>query len=157
MSTGIKGALLNGAAGKDVLIGTNRADTIDGKADADQMTGGAGADRFVIDSDGVATAAVADVITDFSSSAGDAITFGGAAGEGTGLYAEGATAVADYAAALAAANAAFNADTTATYNAQQVGSDLYVFYAAAAATSATEVVKLVGVSLTQFAATDIDA
>lgn len=155
VSTGIKGALLNGGVGKDVLIGTNRADTIDGKAGADQMTGGAGADKFVIDSDGAATAAVADVVTDFSASAGDKLTFGFAAGSGTGLYAEGATAVADYAAALAAANTAFAADTTAIYNAQQVGSDLYVFYAAASESVAAEVVQLVGVSLTQFAAADI--
>lgn len=155
VSTGIKGALLNGAAGKDVLIGTNRADTIDGKADADQMTGGLGGDTFTIDSDGVATAAVADVVTDFSASAGDKLKFGFAAGSGAGLYAEGATAVADYAAALAAANTAFAADATAIYNAQQVGSDLYVFYGAAAGNVATEVVKLTGVTLANFAAADI--
>ncbi len=155
VSTGIKGALLNGAAGKDVLIGTNRADTIDGKADADQMTGGLGGDTFTIDSDGVATAAVADVVTDFSASAGDKLEFGFAGSSGAGLYAEGATAVADYAAALAAANTAFAADATAIYNAQQVGSDLYVFYGAAAGNVATEVVKLTGVTLANFAAADI--
>lgn len=155
VSTGIKGAILTGGAGKDVLIGTNRADVIVGGADADQMTGGLGGDNFAIDSDGVATAAAADVVTDFSASAGDTLEFGSAAGSGAGLYAEGATAVADYAAALAAANTAFNADGTATYNAQQVGSDLYVFFGAAAGFVATEVVKLVGVTLATFAPADI--
>ena len=148
VTTGIKGALLNGAAGKDVLIGTNRTDTIDGKADADQMTGGLGADKFVIDSDGVGTASVADVVTDFSMLALDKVSFGGA--KGTALnYAEGSTAVADYAAALAAASAQITG--AVQYSAQQVGADTFIFYGTVAAPP-TEVVKLAGVALT-----DIDS
>lgn len=148
VSTGILGAEITGKAGKDVLIGTNRNDVIDGDANADQMTGGAGGDTFVIDSDGVATAAVADVVTDFSLSAGDKLDFGTAYNATSAMYAEGTAAVADYAAALAAANAIFNATSDTSFVAQQVGSDTYVFFGAAAGTSATEVVKLVGVALT---------
>lgn len=144
VSTGMKGAVVNAGAGNDTVIGTSRNDTINGGAGADTMTGGAGADTFVIDSDGVATAAVADVVTDFSLSAGDKLEFGGAVGSGTN-YAEGNAAVADYAAALAAANTLL--DGTVKYVAQQVGSDTYVFFGDAVAT-ATEVVKLTGVALT---------
>lgn len=152
VSTGIKGAVVTGNAGADVIIGTNRADVIAGGAGKDQLTGGAGADKFVIDSDGAATASVADVVTDFSASAGDTLSFGGAIGGAN--YTEGGAAVADFAAALAAANTALNG--TITYVAEQVGSDTYVFYGAAAG-AATDVVQLVGVDLTQIDASAIVA
>lgn len=152
VSTGMKGAVINAGAGNDVITGTSRSDTINGGAGADTMTGGAGADTFVIDSEGAATAAVADVVTDFSLSAGDKLDFGTAYNATTDNYAEGSAAVADYAAALAAANTIFAANTDTSFVAQQVGSDSYVFFGAASGDAATDVVKLVGVALT-----DIDA
>lgn len=153
VSSGIAGAQITGNAGADVIVGTNRNDVIDGGAGKDQMTGGAGADTFVIDSDGAATAAVADVVTDFSLSAGDKLNIGGAVGSALN-YLEGNTAVADYAAALAAAQQQLNG--TVTYSAQQVGSDTYVFYGAAAGVAA-DVVQLVGVSLTNIDSTALVA
>lgn len=155
VSTGMKGAVVNAGAGNDTVIGTSRNDTIDGGTGADTMTGGAGADTFVIDSDGVATAAVADVVTDFSLSAGDTLDFTTAYNAATDKYAEGSAAVADYAAALAAANTIFAANTDTSFVAQQVGSDTYVFFGAALDSAATEVVKLVGVALTDIDATAI--
>ncbi|MES0811746.1 VCBS domain-containing protein, partial [Roseibium sp. SCPC15] len=49
-----------GGAGDDVLIGTDRAETLDGGAGRDTLTGGAGADTFVL-----GHGDVADVIVDF--------------------------------------------------------------------------------------------
>lgn len=122
--------------------------TIKGGAGADTITASAMTDKIYVTSDGVAAAANADTILGFSVAQNDAIAFGtsGVAGTSTN-YKEGSVAVADYAAAFAAAQT--HLDATVLYSAQQVGSDLYVFYGTVANT-ATEVVKLAGVTLTDF-------
>ncbi|WP_417539512.1 DUF4214 domain-containing protein [Marinobacter sp.] len=147
--TGAETTTLTGGAGKDTIIGGAAADAINGGALADKMTGGAGADTFGINTDGAATAAVADVVTDFSLTAGDKLSFGGAAGSDM-TYREGNAGVTDFAAALVAANAQLDGEVV--YSAQQVGSDTYVFFGTTAST-ATDVVQLVGVSLADIGAT----
>jgi Ca2+-binding RTX toxin-like protein len=73
---------LEGMGGADVLRGLGGADQIDGGADndliiggagRDQLTGGTGADRFQFADGDALTGNRADVILDFSSSAGDII------------------------------------------------------------------------------------
>lgn len=137
-------ATVTGLAGNDTLTGTAAADSIVGGAGADTMTGGAGADTFTIATDAV-TAVAADVVTDFGNGA-DVLDFGGASAGVT----KGATAVADFAAAKAAAEAAFSG-TAFDVNAQQVGSDLWVFADTGVADGlADSVVKLTGVALADF-------
>ena len=143
---------VTGSGKTDIIIGGSNDDVLSGGAGAtvsDTLTGGAGKDKFVIIA-GAASAAEADIITDFVTKV-DTIDMSGAAGSAAN-YKEATSAVADFAAALAAANAALNG--TVTYSVQQVGSDSFVFYGAVAGT-ATEVVKLVGVSLAGIEQADI--
>ncbi|SFC17380.1 Hemolysin-type calcium-binding repeat-containing protein [Polaromonas sp. OV174] len=150
---------VTGTAASDIIVGGSGNDIISGGAGAaisDTLTGGAGNDKFIIIAGATATAA--DVITDFVTAA-DTIAF--AATVGTALtFTKGTAAVADFAAALLAANTALAVSAVAgstEYVAQQVGSDTYVFYAAAAGSVATQAVKLVGVDLAHIAAADIVA
>lgn len=146
-----------GGTGLNTITGGTGADTIiSAGATADVLTGGTGADKFVV---GVATAAVtaagAKTITDFGT--GDKVSFHATAGSvlGAGTYAEGANAVADFAAALTAANAVLTkTDGTKEANAQQVGNDTYVFFNDGVVTGADAVVKLTGVALADVVATD---
>jgi hypothetical protein len=142
----------------DVIKGGSAADIIDGDDGADVLTGNGGADTFVIDTtaltfDAAGYAAAADTVTDFVSGT-DKLEFGSVAGDATN-YLEGAAPVANFAAALAAADAALNG--TVDYYAAQVGADVYVFYDADGTldSAATEVVKLTGVDLSGIAFTDI--
>lgn len=145
-----------GSGKSDIIIGGSNDDILAGGAGAtisDTLTGGAGKDKFVIIA-GAASAAEADVVTDFVTKVDTLDMTGPVAGSATNFSKATAT-VADFAAALAAANAAL--DKSVLYNVQQIGSDSYVFADAAASGSATEVVKLVGVSLSGVAYTDIVA
>lgn len=146
---------VTGSTQNDIIIGGSGDDTITGGTGADTLTGGAGKDKFVINA-GI-TAATADTITDFVTKV-DTIAFNGSAVVGSATTVKIATAaVATFDLAKTAADAVFNADTTTAYSVQQVGSDSYAFYAAAADATSAQVVKLSGVSLTAVAATDFVA
>ncbi len=134
---------VTGSSMADVLIGGSNDDVLTAGTGADTLTGGAGKDKFVVIGSGI-TAATADTITDFVTKV-DTLDFTGAVAGSSTNYSEALAAVADFAAALAAANVAL--DGTVLYNAQQVGSDVWVFADNAGTGSATEVVKLTGVSL----------
>ena len=145
-------ATLTGTAATDIIKGGSGADTLNGGAGAisDTFTGGSGADKFVTESG--ATAATADVITDFVSTS-DTISFlGGIAGTAAN-YTEGAAPVADFAAALAAANTALAAGTV-DYNVQQVGSDSWIFTDNGTGV-VTQVIELTGVTLAGIQFSDI--
>lgn len=144
---------VTGSAQADILIGGSNDDVLTGGAGADTLTGGAGKDKFVINA--LATAAGADTITDFTTKV-DTISFNGDAATALN-YKEALSAVADFDAALAAANVQFAA-AAVKYSVQQVGNDSYVFYTATAADGAADmVVKLTGVALTGIEFTDIVA
>jgi hypothetical protein len=70
-------------------------------------------------------------------------------------FGAGSTAVADYAGALTAANTAFTGNAALVYDAQQVGSDTFVFYDSDGLGGADQVVKLAGVDLAHVHATDL--
>lgn len=153
---------VTGTAASDIIKGGSGDDIISGGAGVvgDTLTGGAGKDKFVIVA-GV-TAAAADTITDFVTKV-DSISFGAAVLAAN--VTKGAAVVADFAAALAAANLVLvNTGGTATQvNLQQVGADTYAFYNDAQATLGThllgadQVVKLSGVALTGVDAVDFVA
>lgn len=66
--------VLRGASGADTLVGGAGDDLLDGGAKPDVLTGGTGADRFVFrDGDSSASKSAADVITDFNQGEGDRI------------------------------------------------------------------------------------
>jgi Ca2+-binding RTX toxin-like protein len=114
---------LTGAGNDETLTGSSAADRITGGLGADSLTGGGGADVFVyVGAQSGITAVTADVIGDFG--AGDSLSLGlaGNATAGTGNYVEAGVAVADFAAALAAANTAL-----ATLNGTSAASQLYAF------------------------------
>ncbi|HIK31122.1 MAG TPA: hypothetical protein IGS17_02220 [Oscillatoriales cyanobacterium M59_W2019_021] len=72
---------LNGGRDNDIIIGGLGNDLISGDAGQDFLTGGGGADTFVLKNDAdnaAATAALADVITDFSIADADKIQLVGA-------------------------------------------------------------------------------
>lgn len=147
---------VTGTAAADVIKGGLGADTISGGAGAtvaDTLTGNAGADKFIIIAG--ATSTTFDTITDFVTKS-DTISFGAAVLAAN--YSEATVAVADFAAALAAANLVLTkADGTKQVNVQQVGSDSYAFYNDGVATGADMVVKLTGVSFAGIEAADIVA
>lgn len=147
---------VTGTAASDIVKGGSGNDIISGGAGAaisDTLTGGAGADKFIVIA-GV-TAATADVITDFVTKT-DTISFGAAVLAAN--YTEGTAAVADFAAALAAANVVLtNAGGTKQVNVQQVGADSWVFYNDGGASGADQVVKLTGVAFAGIEAADIVA
>jgi len=111
---------VTGGAGADVIVGGAGADVITGGAGADTITTGLGADQVnyvqagltfaqeVANTGNVATGAI-DVITDFTAGT-DTINFTVAGAAQT--IASVAVANANYAAALAQADAAFTADAT---------------------------------------------
>lgn len=143
---------ITGSAQNDIIIGGSGDDTIAGGAGADVLTGGAGKDKFIINA-GV-TAATADTITDFVTKV-DTISFGTAVVAAN--FTKATAAVADFATALAAANAVFTGTGTVKANVQQVGADSYVFFENGTAAGADQVVKLTGVALAGVDATDIVA
>ena len=145
-----QGETLTGGAGADSLDGGAGDDTLTGGDGGDQLTGGAGADRF-----GAAGPTDAldglDRILDFTMDE-DTLDFG----EGLAATEESfASATADdYAAALAAANAAM-ADGTVDFVAVQVGPDVIVFGDADAEAGADQAVVLAGRTLTDVGFGDI--
>ena len=141
-----------GTLAGDIIKGGSGDDVISGGAGADTLTGNGGADAFNILAG--ATAATADVITDFVTQ-NDTIGFGGPVGSSAN-YTEAAAAVTDFAAALTAASAALSV-AVVQYNVQQVGADSYVFYDNADGGAADQVVKLVGVGLDGIEFADIIA
>ena len=144
---------ITGSGLNDIIIGGSNDDSLTGGAGADTLTGGAGKDKFFIAAG--ATAATADTITDFVTKV-DSISFGAAVLAAN--VTKGAAVVADFAAALAAANLVLT-DTAAVkqVNIQQVGADTYAFYNDGAATGADQVVKLSGVALAGVEAADFVA
>lgn len=144
---------VTGTAAADNIKGGSAADTITGGAGADTLTGNGGADVFVLTEAAPAvTAAGADTITDFVTKL-DTITFGGTVLAAN--YTEATAAVADFTAALAAANVVLtNAAGPAQINVQQVGADSYAFFNNGVGTGADQVVKLSNVALTAVEAAD---
>ena len=149
-STFTGNATITGSNDADIIKGGSGVDVINGGDGADLLTGNGGGDTFgiAITSAGVTGTqflAAADTVTDFVTKS-DKLEFGAAAGSSTN-YAEAAAAVADFDAALAAADTALNG--TVLYSVQQVGSDVYVFFDTDGTldSTGTEVVKLTGVSL----------
>lgn len=143
---------VTGTAAADNIKGGSAADTITGGAGADTLTGNGGADVFVLTEAAPAvTAAGADTITDFVTKL-DTITFGGTVLAAN--YTEATAAVADFTAALAAANAVLTSTTAAQINVQQVGADSYAFFNNGLASGADQVVKLSNVALTAVEAAD---
>jgi Ca2+-binding RTX toxin-like protein len=123
--TGGSGAnTITGTGFADTITGGARADVITGGAGADTLTGGAGADTFVFATgDTGITLATADVITDFVVGV-DKLRLGAAATDQNTTI--NATAVADFAAAKLAADAAFN-DGDLEYYVVKDATNTYVF------------------------------
>jgi hypothetical protein len=155
---------LYGNQGNDSLTGGIGNDVIFGDTGVDTMTGSAGQDRFVIaNADSGITLASADTITDFVA-IDDAISLGlaGDATAGTGNYVEAASALVNFAAALAAANVALTAlNTTSSagelYSFQFDGTNGYLFNDTNSDGVADQVVVLVGIDNTEISAADIVA
>ena len=161
-------------AGNDTIKGGASADTIVGGTGADTMTGGAGADVFqiAVATDTGITVATADTITDFSGQganldtlklglAGDN-TAANAATPTTGNYVESTAAVADFAAALAAANTALavlnSGSSAATLYAFQYDATYgYLFIDTDSDGDADAVIILTGIDHTEIAHNDIVA
>lgn len=144
---------ITGSANGDVLFGGAGDDKLIGGTGADTMTGGEGKDTFTISISGAVSATNLDTVTDFVT-ATDSLKMGADGTENN--FAKATATVKDFDAALKAANAVF-ADTAHEFSVQQVGSDTYVFYAAAAESAATNCVKLAGVDLAHIDFSDIVA
>ena len=164
------GAVVQGGSGNDtinaalVAPGAGTSVTINGGVGADTMTAATVATAFGIQQgDSGITVATADSIGGFTSGT-DTLALG-VAGDATllvGNYGEALVAVGSFALAQAAANTALallNTTTlsTQTYNLQQVGADSYLFTDYNLDGTADSVIILTGVTLAQFAATDITA
>ena len=119
-----------------------------GGINADTYTGGAGADLFKV-ATSAATAAAADVITDFNGVDGDTIDFSSFGAATSTNYSEGPlSGFGSFNDALTQANSEFAAGGgNLLYSAQQVGADVYVFADAGQNGDANEVIQLVGVTL----------
>ena len=148
--------------GDDNLFGQGGTDELNGGAGADSLDGGGGADTFTIgNSDSGITLATADTINDFGDGA-DKLKLG-LAGDTTGgdvNYVEAGAAVADFAAALTAANtalAALNGTSTAIelYAFQFDATNGYLFDDVNSDGIADQVIVLTGINNTEIAATDI--
>lgn len=155
---------IDGKAGNDVIVGSAFADTITGGLGGDKMNGGAGADKFVIgNTDSGLVIASADEITGFVSGS-DTLSLGfvGDATAVTGNYVEAVAAVADFTAALTAANAALatlagGSNATELYAVQWDASNGYLFNDTDGNGTADQVIVLVGITGATFAAADIVA
>ena len=153
---------LTGALGDETLTGSTAADRITGGAGADSLIGGSGSDVFVFGStDSGLTLGTADKIADFTSGA-DTLSLGlaGNATAGTGNYVEAGASVADFAAALAAANtalAALNGTSAASqlYAFEFDGTNGYLFIDTDSDGASDQVIVLAGVTNTGISAGDI--
>lgn len=141
---------LRGDDGADTLSGGGGGDTLDGDKGADQLIGGEGADVFRID-DGARSLDGLDRILDFTHGE-DKLVF-----DDDGLAATdanfGTASAADFASALAAANASMSSG--ADYVAVQVGADVIVFATELGEHHVEAAVVLVGRSLADISAGDI--
>ncbi|MCW2314319.1 beta strand repeat-containing protein [Rhodoferax antarcticus] len=147
-----------GSGVADILIGGSNDDVLTAGGGADILTGGAGKDKFVVTGSGI-TVAAADIITDFTTKV-DTISFGNGTAAVTATFTKAIAVVADFAAALAAANAVLTTGTAGgagQYNVQQIGADAFVFYNDGAVAGADQVIKLTGVALANVAFGDIVA
>ncbi|MFN9927664.1 MAG: hypothetical protein ACK53I_12085 [Phenylobacterium sp.] len=142
ISTGGGSNSVTAGGGTDSIVGGGANDSFSGGAGTDTITGGGGTDTFfyVAGDTGLALGQL-DRITDFA--AGDVFEFGLAAGSGSNYAAE--ATVADFAAALAAANTAM--DGTVIYAAYAVGADVFVFADTNADGTADQAVFLAGSTL----------
>ena len=154
-------------AGNDTFVGTNGIDTITGGTGADTMTGGGAADVFIIAAatDSGLTVTTADTIKDFATGV-DKVQLG-LAGNNTANnaaenYGEAGAAVADFAAALGAANTALavlnsngNTNAAALYNLQHDATNGYLFIDTDSDGDADAVVILTGITNATFAHSDI--
>ena len=149
-------------AGKDTINGGSGSDSITGGTGADAMTGGTGADTFVIATGATGiTVATADSIADFATTS-DKLKLGiaGDATAGTGNYVENAAAVADFAAALVAANTALgtlNGTSAAAqlHSFQFDATNGYLFEDTNSDGTADQFIVLVGITSATIAAGDI--
>jgi len=142
-----------GGTGNDTLSGGAGDDTIIGGLGADTMNGGLGNDKFVIN--GGLTEDTSDNILFSFTTGEDKIAFGNSALQ-VGDFSTANAAVADFAAALVAANGVLtNSNGTAQVNVQSAGNTLYVFYNDGAASGADQVVRIIGTSLPTIAFADI--
>jgi len=151
LSGGVAAESLLGGGGDDSISGGGGDDTLNGGTGHDVISGGAGADRFVIGlRESSPVQGQADVIVDWSAS--DKLMFENS-GFSTGDYME--TTAADYASALAAANAAISAGL-ANFVAVAVGGDVIVFADSAVDNGvADDAVVLQGRALTDISADNI--
>lgn len=153
-ATTVGGMTIITGSGNDVIKAATTGGTITGGAGADKMTAGAGADIFVQGkTDSGITLATADSIDQFTTGT-DAIKTGTAGSADN--YNENASTVADFAAALEAANAAM--DGTVIYSFQSDGTDGYLFWDTDGDGNADQAITLLGLtSDTGFAFGDIIA
>jgi Ca2+-binding RTX toxin-like protein len=160
---------VNGLAGNDTITAGTGIQTITGGAGADTMTLGDDTDADVVvigNTDSGITLATADTITDFESGS-DQLSLGLAGSttaDATENYGEAAAAVADFAAALSAANNALatlnsNGTTTAAtlYNFQFDATNGYLFEDITGDGTADQVIILTGITDGDIAHTDIVA
>jgi len=161
------GLVISTGAGADTITGAATANAVTGGAGADNMTGGAAADVYTIgNTDSGITAATADVITNFVTAA-DQLSLGVAGDDivnnlttAENFDAAGA-AVADFAAALAAANTSIAtnlvAETTATtmYDYQFDATNGYLFEDNNVDGVADSVIIFTGLGVGGIVATDI--
>jgi Ca2+-binding RTX toxin-like protein len=155
---------ISSGMGADTLSGGMGADDITGGAGADSLTGGDGSDDFIIgNTDSGLTVMTADSISGFTT-AMDGLILGldGDATMGTGNYVEAAMDVADFTAALAAANialAALNGTSAATelYAFEFDAMNGYLFTDTDSDGDADQVIVLVGINNMEIAAGDIFA
>jgi Ca2+-binding RTX toxin-like protein len=167
--SGSSGAdVIVGSAGADVLTGGVGADNITGGVGADTITGGTGPDIIVIGAthSGI-TVATADRVVGFVTNEDNLVL--GAAGDlvndaqvDTENYTEAGAVVADFAAALAAANVALTAmkvteiNAAKLYNLQWDATNGYLFIDGNADGAADMVVVLPGITGGTFGPDDID-
>jgi len=145
-----------GSEGADTITTGTGDDAITGGSGVDTMDGGTGDNVYIIgDDDSGITAATADSIAAFVS--GDDTLSLGAAGTSTN-YNEATTDVANFAAALTAADALFLADAgDLLYAFQTDGTDGWLFEDTDGDGDSDLVIVLTGVDETEFAMADIVA
>jgi Ca2+-binding RTX toxin-like protein len=146
---------IDGKEGNDTIFASAHGDQITGGLGGDKMTGGAGVDTFVIGNlDSGLVIASADEITGFATGS-DKLQLGVAGTAGNSNEAGGA--VADFTAALAAADTALGGSGV-VYAFQWDASNGYLFEDTNADGTADQVIVLVGVTGATFdATTDIIA
>jgi Ca2+-binding RTX toxin-like protein len=144
-----EGDTLTGTAGSDSLDGGLGDDTLTGGDGADSLVGGAGADTFQV-AGAVAAPDQLDQLQDFTGGE-DTLDFGGLTATDETFATDTA---ADFAAALAAANAKIG-DGSVDVVAVQVGADVIVFADTDAEVGADQAVVLVGRTLADVSSGDI--